>query len=195
MTTSIDWQTVATIAAPIVALFAGAALDRWYEGRQRLVVYLTNMADFVIRSPDDPAQDVRCRTFSLVLRNAGRRATESVRIGHHWLPPNVVITPSIPHNIDNSPPGTAAEVQIDRMVPAQQVTISYLVWGDVQATNVISYVNSDDGEARVLNVLPTPQLPRWLLRLLRFRIVVGVVTVLYLAYLAAVSYLTTEQGA
>ncbi len=194
MTTSIDWQTVATIAAPIVALFAGAALDRWYEGRQRLVVYLTNMADFVIRLTGPPAQDMHCRTFSLVLRNAGTRATENVRIGHHWLPPNVAINPSIPHQIDHSPPETAAEVQIDRMVPAQQVTISYLVWGDVQATNVISYVNSDDGEARVLNVLPTPQLPRWLLRLLRFLIVVGVVTVLYLAYLA-VNYLITGQGA
>lgn len=155
MTTSIDWQTVATIAALIVALFAGAALDRWYEGRQRLVVYLTNMADFVIRLTGPPAKDMHCRTFSLVLRNAGTRATENVRIGHHWLPPNVAINPSIPHQIDHSPPETAAEVQIDRMVPAQQVTISYLVWGDVQATNVISYVNSDDGEARVLNVLPT----------------------------------------
>ena len=80
MATSIDWQTIATIAAPIVTLFVGVALSRWYESRQRLVVYLTNMADFVIRSPDDPAQDVRCRTFSLVLRNAGRRATENVRI-------------------------------------------------------------------------------------------------------------------
>lgn len=194
MLTSIDWQTVATIAAPIVTLFAGTALARWYERRQRLVVYLTNMADFVIRLTGPPAKNTQCRTFSLVLRNAGTRATENVRIGHHWLPPNVAINPSIPHQIDHSPPGTAAEVQIDRMVPAQQVTISYLVWGDVQATNVISYVNSDDGEARVLNVLPTPQLPRWLLRLLWFLIVVGVVTVLYLAYLA-VNYLTTGQGA
>ncbi len=194
MTTSIDWQTVATIAAPIVALFAGAALDRWYEGRQRLVVYLTNMADFVIRVPGPPPEDMHCNTFSLVLRNAGMRATKNVRIGHYWLPPNVNINPSIPHKIDYSPPGTAAEVQIDRLVPGQQVTISYLVWGDVQATNVISYVNSDDGEARVLNVLPTPQLPRWLLRLLRFLVVVGVVTVLYLAYLAF-NYLIIGQGA
>ncbi len=194
MTTSVDWQTIAIIASPIMALFAGAALDRWYQRRQRLVVYLTNMADFVIRLTGPPAKDWHCSTFSLVLRNAGTRATENVRIGHHWLPPNVNINPSIPHKIDNSPPGTAAEVQIDRLVPAQQVTISYLVWGAVQVTNVISYVNSDDGEARVLNVLPTPQLPRWLLRMLWFLIVVGVVTVLYLAYLA-VNYLNIVQGA
>ena len=122
-------QTAATIAAPIIALFVGAALDRWYERRQRLVVYLTNMAEFVIRLTGPPAQNMDCSTLSLVLRNAGRRATENVRIGHHWLPPNVAINPSIPHRIDDSPPGTAVEVQIDRMVPGQQVTISYLVCG------------------------------------------------------------------
>lgn len=179
---SIDWAIVAGIAGPLVVFFLGVLGNRLYESKQRLVVYLTNFANFTIRSDKSGVDDIHLRTFSLVIRNAGRRATNSVKIGHHWLPKDVTIFPAIPHHIDNSAPGNASEVQIDQLVSGEQITISYLLWDVVQPAEVISYVKSDDGQARVLDVLPTPQLPKWTQRLLWILIFIGIVTILYTIY-------------
>ena len=179
----INWSVVATIAAPIITLFLGAALDRWYEKRQRLIVYLLNEADFLIRQVGTPPTDVACRTFVLVLQNSGRHTTNNVRIGHYWLPPDVAINPAIPHTIDESAPGTAAEVRIDQLVSGEEITISYIVLAPMQSGNVISYVKSDDGPARVLNFLPTPQWPKWAQRSVLLLLSVGLVSIVYVVYL------------
>ena len=180
---TINWSVVAIISAPIITLFLGVALDRWYEKRQRLIVYLLNEAQFLIRQIGTPPTDVACRTFVLVLRNSGRHATKNVRIGHHWLPADVAINPAVPHTVDHSAPGTAAEVQIDQMVSGEEITISYIVLAPTQSENVISYVKSDDGPARVLNFLPTPQLPKWVQRSALLLLAVGSIASAYLAYL------------
>ena len=35
----IDWMVVSTIAAPVIALFVGAALDRYLERKPKLIPY------------------------------------------------------------------------------------------------------------------------------------------------------------
>lgn len=45
----IDWQIVATIASPIIALFIGALLDRAIEERPRVVAYLGHVSGIRLR--------------------------------------------------------------------------------------------------------------------------------------------------
>ncbi len=40
----IDWQLVATLAAPIIALFAGGWINRWFESRPVLISYFGHVS-------------------------------------------------------------------------------------------------------------------------------------------------------
>lgn len=180
--TPVDWAVVATLAAPLVTFLLGIGATLWLGYRQRLVVYVTNIAGFIVMLGPPDEKNVEVSTFSLVIRNAGRRATSNVKIGHHHLPKDVAIYPAIPHEIDTTAPGTAAEARIEQLVSGEQITISYLLWGRANPGQIIAYVKSDDGQARVLNTLPTPQWPKLTLWILWFLVVVGAVSILYLTY-------------
>ena len=42
----IDWMVVSTIAAPVIALFVGAALDRYLERKPKLIAYFSHASSF-----------------------------------------------------------------------------------------------------------------------------------------------------
>ena len=44
---TIDWRAVATIAAPIIALFLGVWVNRRFESRSVLISYFGHVAAFV----------------------------------------------------------------------------------------------------------------------------------------------------
>ena len=63
----IQWSIVATIAAPIIALFVGAALNRAVERRPRLVTYLGHVSAHRVEGEGGAPFDVF--THSVVLKN------------------------------------------------------------------------------------------------------------------------------
>ena len=181
---TIDWHIVAIIAAPIITLFIGAALERTIRERARVVAYLGEVSVFTIRNEDNPPFNVH--THSVVVRNAGRRPAHNVRLGHQYLPPNVRIFPEIEHMRN-----AADEIVFPTLVPGEQVTVGYLYHPPVVWTQINGQIKSDDGMAKILNVLPTPQLPTWIIRSVWFLMSVGVITLVYLAYFAVAAIFAT----
>ncbi|MGH8245064.1 MAG: hypothetical protein ACREUU_01380 [Gammaproteobacteria bacterium] len=100
---TIDWVAVATIAAPIIALFVGVWVNRRFENRSVLISYYGHVAAFL----HHPAagQPINVHTHSVVLRNAGRRSATNVRL-HHAVLPDFNIWPQLQHNVETLPDGS-----------------------------------------------------------------------------------------
>lgn len=59
------------------------------------------------------------------------------------------------------------------------MTVNYLYYPPVLVGDVHSYVKSDEGFAKIVNVLPTPQPSPWLARTAMLLIMIGAATVVY----------------
>jgi len=119
-------------------------------------------------------------THSVVIRNAGRRAAHNVRVGHRTLP-DFNVYPSIVYSVANLP-GGGAEIVFPTLVGKEQVSISYIYSPPLTYNAINTHVKSDEGLAKVLEVLPTPQAARWLVRTISVLLAVGVIASIYVAH-------------
>ncbi len=92
----VDWSIVATIAAPLITLVAGALLNRAIENRPRLLTYLGHVSAHRLTQADGTPYDVF--THSVVLRNSGRRPANNVRLSHGVLP-NFNVYPDVEYTV------------------------------------------------------------------------------------------------
>jgi hypothetical protein len=178
---TIEWPVVATIAAPIIALFVGAALNRFLERRPRVISYLGHVSGIRLTRPQD---SVVVNTHSVVLRNAGRRAATNVRLGHAVLP-DFQVFPDIDYTVRDLP-GGEKEIVIPTLVPKKEVTVTYLYFPPLTWSQVNTHLESDDGPVRVIRVLPTLQLPKWAIVVLWGLIVYGVIALLYTVWVVLI---------
>jgi hypothetical protein len=172
---NINWDVVIKISVPLFTLILGKYLDRWFGKRPKLISYLGHTSVFKLRG-DNPAI---IHTHAIVIRNTGRETANNVRIGHNVLPENYHLFPSVPHSIEHIE-GGGAEIVIPKLVPGEQITISYLYLPPLLFSQIHAYTKSDEGFAKIINVLPTPQLSKWAVRLLWVLIFIGVVSLIYL---------------
>jgi hypothetical protein len=124
------------------------------------------------------------RTHTVVIRNTGRLSAHNVRVPHNLpLAPPLNFT-IVPQTAFTCAPlsGGGEEIVFPVLVPGQQVTISYLYFPPLLYLQINLPVRSDEGMARVINVLPTPQRPKWFRAALWTLAFVGAVTLLYLVY-------------
>jgi hypothetical protein len=49
---SVDWNVVATIASPLLALVVGIWIDRRFEARPKVISYLANTAVLRLNPPE-----------------------------------------------------------------------------------------------------------------------------------------------
>lgn len=169
-----NWDIVIKIIVPLGTLVLGKYLDRWFSKRPKLISYLGHTSAFAVRS--NPPCTVH--THSIVVRNAGRETAHNVRIGHNILPDNYLLYPAVPHTVEGAP-DAIKEIVISKLVPEEQITISYLYAPPVFWNQINTYIKSDEGYAKILNVLPTPQLSKWWIRILWGLIFVGSVATIY----------------
>ena len=66
-------------------------------------------------------------------------------------------------------------------MPEEQITISYLYAPPLLWSQIHAYTKSDEGFAKILNVLPTPQPKKWIVRAFWALAFVGTASLLYLA--------------
>lgn len=170
----IDWDLVLKIAVPLATLLLGRWLDRILEKRPKLISYLGYVSAFTLHNENR----TQVYTHSIVVRNGGRVAANNVRLGHNVLP-DYQIYPSVPHTVEQ-PPGGGSEIVIPILVPGEQVTVSYLYVPPLTWDRVNVYTKSDEGFAKILNVIPTPQPPKWVVGVLWSLVFVGVTAILYL---------------
>lgn len=174
---TIDWNVIATMASPIVALFIGAALDRALLNRPRVVSYLGHVSGIALHRNENP---ITVNTHSIVIRNAGRWTATNVRVGHNFLP-DFQVFPDTDYHVSDLP-GGGKEICFPKLVPDKQVTITYLYFPPVTWQQVNTHAESDDGPVKIIHVLPTAQPPKWALRVLWFLVGFGTLAVVYALY-------------
>lgn len=177
---SIDWNAVATIAAPIVTLFLGVWVNRKFENRPILISYFSHVSAF--RYLPTGGQPMGIHTHSVVLRNAGHVSATSVRIHHNNLP-DFNIWPSVVHNVEMLQDGTR-DIVIPSMVPGEQITISYLYFPPITVDQVNAGIKSDQGFAQQIPVLLQRQVAGWVRIVIAILMIAGLVAILYALYTA-----------
>ena len=187
---TIDWNIVATVASPIIALFVGALIDRVIERRTRLITYLGHVGAHTLKQQDGTPMHVY--THSVVLRNSGRRPATNVRLAHPYLP-DFNVLPDMGHHVEDLP-GGGKEIVFPALVPNEQVTVSYLYFPPVTWDRINGAVKSDEGLARVLQVLPTRQYPRWFNRTAAILMLAGLVAIVYVGIVAMGALLYARAG-
>jgi hypothetical protein len=193
---AVDVPLAWSIAGSIALVGVGAlftAVTTWlFERRPRLTVFFAHVGEFGMTPPpgQQQLQPMTIRTHTIVIRNAGRLATHNVRVPHQGSLAKAGVHVSVERGVDfkmQHLPGGEQEILFSVLAPKQQVTIGYLYFPPVLFTHIHLPIRSDEGRARELFVLPTPQAPRWIIYLLWSFAVIGLVTVL-----ATVLYLLVE---
>jgi uncharacterized repeat protein (TIGR01451 family) len=178
----IDIALVERIVEPVIGGLLLAFVLRLIERRPRVVVFVGNVGFFHLHpSPPGPGGDVH--THTVVIRNAGKLPAHNVRVPHKLSLAtsniNVSVLPQTNYSVLPLPTG-GDEILFPTLVPGQMVTISYLYYPPIVWNQIHEAVHSDEGMARELNVLPTPQLRPWQLRGLWALVIIGAMTSIYL---------------
>ena len=176
---AIDWMLAATAAGPVVGAAAGVGLARAAEHRAKLITYYGHVSAFEVSGPNGP---ITINTHEMVIRNNGNKPAHNLRLGHHFLPKDFRIHPSVEHRIVEVG-GNAREIVLPVLSPREQVTVSYLYSPPVYWNNINSYVKSDEGMAEVVQVLLQRQYPKWFQLFAVAFFLLGLVTGVYLAAL------------
>lgn len=177
MQTGVDWHLVVDIAIPILTLFLGAWVKRWFEKRPNLVSYYGHVSAFKYTLPNGTQTDIY--THSVILRNAGRKAASNVRLSHYTLP-DFNIFPAVSHSVVPLV-GTNKDIVLPTMVPGEQLTISYLYFPPLTYAGVNAGIKCDEGFARQIPVLVQRQYPTWFNVTVGVLMLTGIVTALYFA--------------
>ena len=175
---TIDWTALATIAAPVIALFVGAWVNRKFESRPVLISYFGHVAAFTHRPAG--GQPINVNTHAVVLRNAGRRPATNVRL-HHMALPDFNIWPTIVHRVETLPDGSR-DIVIPTLVPGEEITISYLYFAPLTVAQINAGIKSDEGFAHPIPVLLQRQYPTWFNVSAALLMVVGLISTLYVGY-------------
>jgi hypothetical protein len=174
----IDWVVVATIAAPLIALFVGAFLNRWIENRPVLNSYFGHVSSFRANPPGGVPFVVN--THAIVLRNVGRLAAKNVRLRHLTLP-DFNIWPGLNHYVEPMPTGER-EIVIPTLVPNEEVTISYLYFPPLTFNQINAGIRCDQGFANAIPVLLKRQYPPAVTKALTLLLLLGTIAAVYLIY-------------
>lgn len=170
----IDLEVVAKLLSPVIAALIGAIVKRYFEAKPKLISYLIHSSAI----PLNDEQNTQVNNHCIVVRNAGKMTAHNVRIGHNLLPKGFQIFPPLSHTVLESPNGSA-EILVPTLVPGEQVSISYLYFPPLTWNQVNSYTKSDEGLARIINAIPTPQPSRFIVTIIWLLMFLGASTLTY----------------
>jgi hypothetical protein len=167
----IDLELVSKIIVPFLTLIIGRYLEKWFSKKPKLISYVGHVSAFTL------SNGPQIYTHSIVVANHGKLACNNVRLGHFFLP-DFQINPPIKHSVEEISGGK--EIVFPILIPGEQVTVSYLYFPPVTWDKINSSTKCDEGFAKIINVLPTLQMPRWMKRTVWSLVAIGVATVIYL---------------
>jgi hypothetical protein len=172
----INWDIVLKITVPLVTLFFGIILNKWAEDKPRLITYLSHT--FAISSETPYGQTINVHTHSIVVRNVGRKSSTNVRLGHTVLPA-FQIYPSVEYTVKDLP-DRSKEIIIPSLVPKEQITVNYLYFPPLLWNQVNTYTKSDQGFAKAVSMILSPQYSKKVLGLARIIFILGLISLGYL---------------
>ena len=179
-----DIETIAKLIAPVITAIVIFLIKRFLEYRPKLVTYLVHAS----AHPLNDEHGTIVNTHSIVVRNAGKKTANNVRIGHEDLPKSYQMYPQLTHDIVNGQ-NKSAEIVIPTLVPNEQVNISYLYFPPTSWREINSYCKSDEVNARNINIVPSPQMGKLFISIVWSLMFIGSSTVIYGALMALWWYL------
>lgn len=177
---TIDWSIGAQIAAPIIALIVGWVFNHFFSEREKLISHYGHVSAFTLKAISEGQKPTQVNTHSIIIRNAGRKTSKNIRVGHSILP-DINIYPDIDYSIRELP-GGGTEIVIPSLVPKKEITISYLYFPPVIYDQINTHVESDEGPAKIVNVKLHPEPPKYVLAAIWALMLYGVIGLLYTAY-------------
>ena len=145
-------DVLAKIAGPIISALIGGAIKIYAEGKSSLISFIGHVSAFTVANEERTV----IHTHSVVVRNAGRKVAKNVRLTHAVLPLNITVYPPVQHSIERGP-DNSGEIIFSVLVPKEQVTISYMYFPPLLWSQINSTTKSDDGFAKIIKVIPSPQ--------------------------------------
>ncbi len=174
----IDLSILSKITVGVFLLVAGGWIKQFFERRVRLLVFFGQIGEFHLNL--QPPGIIR--THAMVIHNTGRAAAQNVHVPHTVLLNanniHVSVHPPVAHTVQTLPNNTE-EILFPTLPAKFQVTLSYLYFPPFLFNQINAQIYSDDGNARVITVLPQMQLPKWILVVLWALIGIGVIIVCY----------------
>lgn len=177
---SIDWNIVAQISAPIIAVFVTAIVTRYFSERPKLIAYYGHVASHALNSVVEGKEVTHLNTHAVVIRNNGNKTATNIRISHNVLP-DFKIYPETEYQIKTLPSGSK-ELLIPRITPKREYTISYLYFAPVTYNQISSVIDSDTGTAKIVNVRLQQIFPKWVNSLMGSSMLLGCVAFFYIMY-------------
>lgn len=168
-----DIDLALKISSPLITVILGAVV-KFYTESSNVISYVGHVSVFSLQDENK----TKVFTHSIIVRNAGRKTANNIRLGHNILPENINIYPEIQYKIEATPSGSS-EIVLNSLVPKEQVTISYLYFPPITWDKINTYTKSDDGLAKIIKVIPMPQPAKWSLILAWFLIFIGASVSLY----------------
>ncbi|MFG3449584.1 hypothetical protein ACGFZ3_13465 [Stenotrophomonas sp. NPDC047960] len=151
-------ESWAKLVAPIVSALLIAGFKWYTEGRPRVISYLVQSWGVLIADGPDGTKGGMVHSHSIVVANIGRKPATGVRVTHSikdHLPAHAVHPPT-QYTIERNPEGYP-QIVFPVLVPKQEVTISYLYFPPLFAGQILGNVLSNEGMARILQMVPTPK--------------------------------------
>lgn len=173
---NIEWSLFIGIFSPILAIFVGVFVDRYFRDKPYLMTYLGHASALNTKTPD--GKELRVHTHALVIQNLGRKPSKNVRIGHNVFP-SFSIYPSNEYHINELPDGTK-EIHFPIVTPKEKIFINYLYFPPIIWKNINTYIRSDEGPAKRVNMQLTPIYPKIIRILSVILFLMGLVFSIYL---------------
>lgn len=148
----INLDLVLKIVSAILASLATFLLKKYFGKKAKVVSYLLHTSAINLRD----SNNTQVNSHSIVVRNVGNETAHNIRIGHNFLPASYQIQPPVSHQIIGVTDGVG-EILIPTLVAQEQISISYLYFPPKNLISINSYTKSDEGMAKIINVIPTPQ--------------------------------------
>lgn len=147
-----DPEIIAKVGGPTLSAVVVGLIKHYAEARSRIISYIGHASSFVVQGD----QQIVINTHAVVVQNAGRKAATNVRLSHAVLPVNITVFPPINYLIERNPEGSG-EIVFPVLVPKEQVTVSYLYFPPLLWNQINVNAKSDEGFAKIIKVIPTPQ--------------------------------------
>lgn len=175
-----DTDLILRLASPLLTLVFGAIIKYYTEERSKIISFLGHVSVFTLQGENKDESNSSVFTHSIIVRNAGRRTAKNIRLGHNILPPSINVYPKVQYTIEHNP-GGSSEIVIPSLVPKEQVTVSYLYFPPLTWDQINTYTKSDDGLAKIIDVIPMLRPPKWALVIVWSLVFIGASVLLYWA--------------
>ncbi len=148
----------------LLGAFVGAVIVKRVEGKAELVSHWGHVSAFTLRNPGQ--QPVVIHTHDVVIRNAGKKPANNVRV---------------PYTVEQLPAGNK-DIIIPKLIPGQQIVISYLYYPPTTFDQINSGIRSDEGFATPVEMELSEKTSVWATGIGVVGFLIGCLTVLYLLW-------------